>query len=54
MKFFCLPNLATDHVSVSESPWTEFPVDEAILALPKEEYKKRWFSPDTKHCLVSL
>lgn len=54
MKFFCLPNLATDRVSVSESPWTEFPVDEAVLALPKEEYKKRWFSPDTRHCLFSL
>ena len=32
MKFFCLPNLATDRVSVSESPWTEFPVDEASFS----------------------
>lgn len=54
MKFFCLPNLATDHVSVSEEPWKEFPVDEAVLALPKDEYKARWFNPDTKHCLFSL
>ena len=54
MKFFCLPNLATDHVSVSEEPWKEFPVPEEILALDKEKYKARWFSPDTKHCLVSL
>lgn len=54
MKFFCLPNLATDHVSVSESPWTEFPVEQDVLDLPKDGYKKRWFSPDTKHCLFSL
>ena len=54
MKFFCLPNLATDHVSVSEEPWKEFPVDAEILDLPKAEYKKRWFNPDTKHCLFSL
>ncbi len=54
MKFFCLPNLATDHVSVSETPWTEFPVAPEVLDLPKDEYKKRWFSPDTKHCLFLL
>lgn len=54
MKFFCLPNLATDHVEVSTSPWTEFPADPEVLALPKEDYKKRWFAPDTRHCLFSL
>lgn len=54
MKYLCMPNLATDHVSVSERPWDEFPVDPEVLALPKEDYKKRWFSPDTKHCLFSL
>ena len=54
MKFFCLPNLTTDHVSVSEEPWKEFPVDEAVLALSKTDYKKRWLNPDTKHCLFSL
>lgn len=54
MKFFCLPNLATDHVSVSETPWTEFPVAPEVLDLPKNDYKKRWFSPDTRHCLFSL
>ena len=40
-KFFCLPNLATDHVSVSSEPWAEFPVAEEVLDLPKEQYKKR-------------
>ena len=54
MKFFCLPNLATDHVSVSETPWTEFHVEQEVLDLPKDEYKRRWFDPDTKHCLFSL
>ena len=49
MKFFCLPNLATDHVSVSEEPWSEFHVEQSVLDLPKEEYKRRWFNPDTKH-----
>ena len=53
-KFFCLPNLATDHVSVSSEPWNEFPVSGETLALPKDEYKKRWFTPDTRHCLFSL
>lgn len=54
MKFFCLPNLATDHVSVSEEPWSEFHVEQSVLDLPKDEYKRRWFNPDTKHCLFSL
>ena len=54
MKFFCLPNLATDHVTMSESPWSDFPVDLSVLDLPKDDYKKRWFSPDTKHCLFLL
>ena len=53
-KFFCLPNLTTDHVSVSSEPWNEFPVSGETLALPKDEYKKRWFTPDTRHCLFSL
>jgi hypothetical protein len=53
MKFFCLPNLATDHVTISEAPWDEFPVDPGVLELSKDEYKKRWFSPDTNHCLFS-
>ena len=53
-KFFCLPNLATDHASVSSEPWNEFPVSGETLALPKDEYKKRWFTPDTRHCLFSL
>ncbi|MCF0232214.1 MAG: hypothetical protein HUJ63_08110, partial [Enterococcus sp.] len=52
-RFFCRPNLATDAVSVSEAPW-EFKVDPKVLDLPKEQYKKRWHSPDTKHCLLSL
>ena len=26
MKFFCLPNLTTDHVTVSEKPWEDFPM----------------------------
>ena len=41
MKFFCLPNLATDRVSVSESPWTEFPVDEAVYHLFKSPNRLR-------------
>lgn len=53
-KFFCLPNLATDHVTVSEQPWVDFPVPEEILALDKDAYKKRWFNPETKHCLYLL
>lgn len=54
MKFFCLPNLATDHVSASEEPWKEFPVSKDVLDLPKDQYKKRWFAPETRHCLFSL
>ncbi len=54
MKFLCLPNLATDHVSASEEPWSEFHVEQSVLDLPKDQYKKRWFDPDTKHCLFSL
>ena len=54
VKFFCLPNLTTDQVTVSEQPWKDFPVDEAALKLDKDKYKARWFSPDTKHCLFSL
>lgn len=54
MKFFCLPNLTTDRVTVSNAPWEDFPVDPEVLDLPKAGYKKRWFSPDTKHCLFSL
>ena len=40
VKFFSLPNLATDEVTVIERPW-EIKIPEEILALPKEEYKKR-------------
>ena len=54
MKFFCLPNLTTDHVSVSEEPWREYPVAAEVLELDKSKYKARWFNPDTKHCLFSL
>ena len=53
-KFFCRPNLATDQVVVSEKPWEDFPVPREVLDLPKEEYKKRWSNPATKHCLFSL
>ena len=53
MRFFCLPNLATDHVTVSEKPWEDFPVEEAVLDLDKDAYKARWRNPETKHCLFS-
>lgn len=52
-KFFYLPNLATDEVSVLENPW-DVKVDPAVLDLPKEAYKKRWFNPATKHYLLLL
>lgn len=53
-KFFCLPNLATDVVTVSERPWADYPVPADVVDLPKEAYKARWFSPETKHCLFLL
>lgn len=53
-KFFCLPNLTTDAVTVSEAPWEDYPVAKEVLDLPKDAYKKRWFTPDTRHCLFSL
>ena len=53
-KFFCLPNLATDAVVVSERPWEDYPVAPEVLDLPKEQYKKRWFNPETRHCLFLL
>ena len=52
-KFFRLPNLATDAVEVLEEPWN-VKVPEEILALPKEQYKRRWFNPETRHWLISL
>jgi len=52
-KFFCLPNLATDAVTVVEEPW-KIEVPQDILDLPKEQYKKRWFNPETKHHLLLL
>ena len=39
VKFFSLPNLATDEVTVIERPW-EIKVPKEILAHPKEENKK--------------
>ena len=53
MKFFCLPNLATDKVEVITDPWN-FKVPESVLNLKKDDYKKRWFNPETKHCLYLL
>lgn len=52
-KFFCLPNLTTDKVSIVEDPWN-IKVDPEVLKLPKDDYKKRWFNPDTKHWLLLL
>jgi hypothetical protein len=52
-KFFSLPNLATDAVTVVEKPW-EIKVPDEVLDLPKEEYKKRWFNPETRHHLLLL
>lgn len=53
VKFFSLPNLATDEVTVVERPW-EIKIPEEILALPKEEYKKRWTNPETRHHLLLM
>ena len=53
IKFYCLPNLATDAVSVLEDPWN-VRVDQAVLDLPKEEYKKRWMNPETRHWLLLM
>lgn len=53
-KFFCVPNLAVDTVTASEKPWEDFPVEESVFDLNKDEYKKRWDNPATKHCLFHL
>lgn len=52
-KFFRLPNLATDEVSVLENPW-DVQIPSEILDLPKDAYKKRWFNPGTNHYLLLL
>lgn len=52
--FFCVPNLAVDKVTVSEKPWEDFPVEASVFDLKKEDYKKRWENPLTKHCLFHL
>ena len=52
-KFFCLPNLTTDAVTPIEEPWN-VEVPQEILNLPKDEYKKRWFNPETRHWLLLL
>lgn len=52
-KFFRLANLANEAVEPISDPWN-VRVPEEILALPKEAYKKRWFSPETKHWLLLL
>lgn len=53
-KFFCVPNLAVDKVTVSEKPWEDFPIEASVFDLKKEDYKKRWENPLTKHCLFHL
>ena len=53
IKFFSLPNLATDRVEVIEKPW-EIRIPQEILDLPKDQYKRRWLNPETKHHLLML
>ena len=53
-RFFCVPNLAVDKVTASEKPWEDFPVEASVFDLKKEDYKKRWENPLTKHCLFHL
>lgn len=53
IKFFSRPNLATDRVEVIEKPW-EISLPQEILDLPKDEYKRRWLSPETQHFLLML
>lgn len=53
VKFYCLPNLATDSVTVLDEPWN-VKVEQAVLDLPKDEYKKRWLNPATKHYLLLM
>ena len=53
-KFFCVPNLAVDRVTASERPWEDFPIEASVFDLKKEDYKKRWENPLTKHCLFHL
>jgi hypothetical protein len=52
-KIFCLPNLATDEVFTIATPM-DFKVPEDVLALGKDEYKKRWLDPATRHCLMHM
>lgn len=52
-KFFCLPNLTTNEVTVLEDPWN-VKVPEEVLALPKDKYKARWRNPETKHWLLLM
>lgn len=51
--FFSLPNLATDEVEILNDPWN-VKVDDAVLALPTREYKRRWRDASTKHWLLLL
>lgn len=53
IKFFCRPNLATNEVTVLTDPWN-VKVPQEVLDLKKEEYKKRWGNPETKHWLLLM
>ena len=52
--FFCVSNLATDRCTASEKPWEDFKIPPEVFELDKETYKKRYFDPNTKHCLFHL
>lgn len=52
--FFCVPNLATDRCTASEKPWEDFKIPPEVFELDKEAYKKRYFDPNTRHCLFHL
>lgn len=52
-RFFSLPNLATDRVTPLERPW-EVSVPKEVLDLPKEDYKRRWLNPGTRHHLLLM